>query len=327
MKQNVHSKEAVNKAFQALLAERKAYQSRIITKEETAQAERNKALVTTVAAYTSDSIVKGSAALQLEFTLSTEQLAEKLQKELTKLEELRAAIEVERENLKEADNTKIAADALHILKKEQERRKEEFETEVADKLKTLEEEINSQRQAWEKAESEYKLQVEERQANMEKQRTKELENYKYQLERTYTIDKDDYDKKKKLLVRHLEETETRKEKDWAKRQKRLEELKDEFEKYKTKVDNFEIELEEEVKKAKEKAIKEANRKAKVASELYAKEVEGKEKIAALQISSLEQTIEKQQVRIEKINAELKEALKQVQELSIKALENSAKQKS
>lgn len=326
MKKSIHSKEEVNQAFQKLLAERKQHQGRIITKEETAQVERNKTLVKTVAAYTSDSIVKGSAALQLELTLSTEQLAEKLQKELTKLEELRAAIRVEQENLEEADNTKIAADALHILKKEQEQQRAEFEAEIEDKIKALEETVNAQRQAWEKANDEYQLRVEERKMALEKQRAKELENYKYQLERTYKIDKDDYEKKKKLLLRYLTETEAQKEKDWEKRQKGLEALKDDFDKYKTKVDNFEIELEQEVKKAKEKAIKEANRKAKVASELYAKEIEGKEKIATLQINSLEKTIENQRNRIAELNAELKDALAKVQELSIKALENSAKQK-
>ena len=326
MKKSVHSKEEVNQAFQALLAERKAYQSRIITKEETAQAARKKELVTTVAAFTSDSIVRGSAALQLEFTTTTEQLAERLQKEMTKLEELRAAIQVEKESLKEAEYTKIAADALHILKKEQEKRKIAFEEEVEEKLKALEEEITSQRQAWEKSEAEYQVMVTERKQGLEKERVKELENYKYQLDRTYKVDKDEYEKRKKLLLRRLEETQKMKEKDWTKREKVLESLKDDFTKYKTDVDNFDKKLEEETKKAKDKAIKEASRKAKIEQELFAKEVEGKQKIAGLRIESLQETIENQRERIEQLSVELKAALTQVQTLSLKALENSAKAK-
>ena len=326
MKKSVHSKEEVNQAFQALLAERKVYQSRIITKEETAETARRKELVKTVAAFTSDSIVRGSAALQLEFTTTTEQLAERLQKEMTKLEELRSAIQVEKENLKEAQDTQIAADALHILKKEQEQRKTAFEEEVEEKLKALEEEITSQRQAWEKSEEEYQIMVTERKQDLEKERVKELENYKYQLDRTYKVDKDEYEKRKKLLLRRLEETQKMKEKDWANREKVLESLKDDFTKYKTDVDNFEKKLEEETKKAKDKAIKEANRKAKIEQELFAKEVEGKQKIAGLRIESLQETIENQRERIEQLSLELKAALTQVQTLSIKALENSAKAK-
>ena len=324
MKQTVQSKEAVKKAFEALLREQKALKSRIVTKEEVAKEEANKALVETVGEYTTDSIVKGSAALQLDFTLSTEQLAEKLQQELTKLEELRGALKVEQSNLKIATSVHIAANALHILKQEQTQALEQFEEQKAEKLKQLEDEMTNQRERWTKETEEYNTQIAERKAALEKKRALELENYKYQLDRTYLIDKDDYDNQKKLLLRHLEETQAQKEKDWAKREKTLTDNQEEFNKYKEEVDNFEAKKDEEIKKAKDKAIKEANRKAKVERDLFEKEVEGKQKIAELQIQELERTIEAHQDNINQLNTELKEALAQVQALSIKALENSSK---
>ena len=324
MKQTVQSKEAVKKAFEALLREQKALKSRIVTKEEVAKEEANKALVETVGEYTTDSIVKGSAALQLDFTLSTEQLAEKLQQELTKLEELRGALKVEQSNLKIATSVHIAANALHILKQEQTQALEQFEEQKAEKLKQLEDEMTNQRERWTKETEEYNTQIAERKAALEKKRALELENYKYQLDRTYLIDKDDYDNQKKLLLRHLEETQAQKEKDWAKREKTLTDNQEDFNKYKEEVDNFEAKKDEEIKKAKDKAIKEANRKAKVERDLFEKEVEGKQKIAELQIQELERTIEAHQDNINQLNTELKEALAQVQALSIKALENSSK---
>lgn len=326
MKEIVQSKEAVKKAFEALLREQKALKSRIVTKEETAKVEADKVLVETVGEYTTDSIVKGSAGLQLDFTLSTEQLAEKLQKELTKLEELRGALGVEQHNLKAAIDTKIAADALHILKQEQEQQSTQFEEAKMLQLKTLETEITEKRQGWEKRNAEYTAVVIERKALLEKQRTKELEQFKYQLDRTYLVDKDDYDQQKKLLLRHLEEAQAQKEKDWTKRKKLLTDNQEDFKKYKEEVDNFDTKKDEETKKAKDKAIKEANRKAKVELELLEKDVEGKDKIAALQIGELEKNIEAYQVRITGLSTELKEALAQVQALSIKALENSSKAK-
>ena len=324
MKQTVQSKEAVKKAFEALLREQKALKSRIVTKEEVAKEEANKALVETVGEYTTDSIVKGSAALQLDFTLSTEQLAEKLQQELTKLEELRGALKVEQSNLKIATSVHIAANALHILKQEQTQALEQFEEQKAEKLKQLEDEMTNQRERWTKETEEYNTQIAERKAALEKKRALELENYKYQLDRTYLIDKDDYDNQKKLLLRHLEETQAQKEKDCAKREKTLTDNQEDFNKYREEDDNFEAKKDEENKKAKEKAIKEANRKAKVERDLFEKEVEGKQKIAELQIQELERTIEAHQDNINQLNTELKEALAQVQALSIKALENSSK---
>ena len=118
----------------------------------------------------------------------------------------------------------------------------------------------------------------------------------------------------------MAEQEQQTEKDWANREKELTANQTDFEKYKTKVDGFDQELEEETKKSKDKAIKEASRKAKVEMELYEKEVEGKRKIAELQVSELGDTIERQKERITELNAELKTALEQVKALSLKALE-------
>ena len=258
--------------------------------------------------------------MQLDFSTSVESLAEQLQKELQKLDELRAAIKVENTNLSACNNAKIAADALHILKKEQEQQKLLFEENSNLKLENLEKEIEDTQKKWEKEETEFGIVVEERKTNLEKQRTKELADYKYELERKYKIGEDDYKERKKMLLRELAEKQQKKDKDWANREKVLKTNESDFEKYKTKVDGFDKELEEQTKKSKDKAIKEASRKAKVEMELYEKEVEGKRKIAALQISELGDTIERQKERIIELNVELKTALEQVKALSLKALE-------
>lgn len=320
MSKSIRTKEEITKVFQALLAEQKEAQKFIRTKEEAAEVAKNKALVTTVADYKPDLIVKGAAGLQLDFSTSVEGLAEQLQKELQKLDELRAAIRVESENLKACNNAKIAADALHILKKEQEQQKSLFEEDSNLKLENLEKTIAETKKTWAKETEEFQTIVAERKANLEKRRAKELADYKYDLERTYKIGEDDYKERKKLLLRDLAEKEQQKEKDWAKREKVLADNKTDFDKYKTKVDGFDKELEEETKKAKDKAIKEASRKAKVEMELYEKEIEGKRAIAELQISELGDTIERQREHIIQLNDELKTALEQVKALSLKALE-------
>lgn len=320
MNKTIRTKEEITQTFQALLKAQKAAQKSITTKEAAAELAKNKALVTTVAAYKPDLIVKGAAGLQLDFSTSVETLAEQLQKELQKLDELQAAIKVESANLSACNSAKIAADALHILKKEQEQQKLLFEENSNLQLENLEKEIAETQKQWEKEETEFATAVEERKAKLEKQRTKELADYKYELERKYKIGEDDYKERKKLLLRDLDEQQQKKEKDWANREKELTANQTDFEKYKTKVDGFDKELEEETKKSKDKAIKEASRKAKVEMELYEKEVEGKRKIAELQVSELGDTIERQKERITELNAELKTALEQVKALSLKALE-------
>jgi len=320
MSKSIRTKEEITQVFQSLLKQQKAAQKFIRTKEQTAELAKNKALVTTVADYKPDLIVKGAAGLQLGFSTSVESLAEQLQKELQKLEELRAAIRVESDNLKACNSAKIAADALHILKQEQEQQKMLFEENSNQKLADLEKKIAETQKMWEKEATEFQTLIQERKVNLEKQRTKKLADYKYELERKYKIGEDEYKERKKLLLRNLVEQEQQKEKDWAKREKILIDNQPDFEKYKTKVDGFEKELDEETKKSKDKAIKEASRKAKVEMELYEKEVEGKRAIAELQISEFNNTIERQKEHITELNAELKTALEQVKALSLKALE-------
>ncbi|MCP4437973.1 MAG: hypothetical protein GY810_03435 [Aureispira sp.] len=323
MQKSLKSKEEVQKAFQVLLEAHQKDKIRIATKEEQAQQEQNKKLVEAVAGYSPQSIVKGLADLQLDLGNTIESLSDRLSGEIQKLDDLRSAIKVQEENLKESVDTKTAANALYILQKEQAQQLEILDKEHLDALKKLEEEAQELRSEWEKEQEEFERDQTEYSEQLEKDRINELEEYKYQLERKYMIEKDNYAKKKKLLLRNLNEEQKEKEKDWANREKILAENQEDFEKYKTKVDNFDQELEEKVKAAREKAIKQASRDSKEAMQLLEKEVEGKRKAAEANIQNMDTTIDRQKLEIEALNAELKEALSQVQSLSLKALESSA----
>lgn len=324
MEKVLKSKEQVLQDFKALVAARKIFLSRITTKEETAREEANKQLAALASQYTTDTIVKGLANLQLSFSGSIEQLSEELQKEFDKLNEIRTAIKVEQAHLNDSANTKIAADVLYILRQEQAAKMKTFGEEKKTKWKTIEDDTKEKRIAWEKERANNKSYQEEYIESLKRSREKELEEYRYSLERKYLVEKDDHDKRKKLLIRELGETQQTKDKNWTAREKVLAENADKFKEYKEKVDNFDTELKEATSKAKDKAMKAASKAAKVKANLFEKDVIGKKRIAELQIESLEGVITEHNTRIEKLSAELKEALAQVQALSIKALENSSK---
>jgi uncharacterized protein involved in exopolysaccharide biosynthesis len=61
--------------------------------------------------------------------------------------------------------------------------------------------------------------------------------------------------------------------------------------------------------------------------LYAKEVEGQKQSYELQLQSLEETIGDREARIQTLSKQLDAALKQVQDLAVKAIEGSANQNS
>jgi hypothetical protein len=322
MLQSLNSKEDVQKAFQELLGIYKKEQQRIITKEEQARLDRNHSLVEETAGFTPQAIIKGIADLQWEVSTTAETLREKMQAELERLDNLRTALTVQQKALKESYQTKIAANALFVLKQEQIQREKALDEKHQEAMQKLREDMQEKRRSWAKEQAEFERNYEERKARMEKERQQELEEYKYQLERKYTKEKDAFEMRKKVLLRKLDDQQRAKEKDWSAREKVLAEHASDFEKYKERVDNFPTELEQKVKDARDKAFRNASRDAKETIELFEKEMEGKKRVAELTIENLEKNIEKQQLEIEQLNAELKAAVSQMQSLSIKALDNT-----
>ncbi|MDX1920982.1 MAG: hypothetical protein SFU25_09650, partial [Candidatus Caenarcaniphilales bacterium] len=315
-------KAQVKQAFKQLLTERKALRSEVRTQEEIAQKAQEQTLVNKAAQFTSDTIVKGLAELQLGLGNSISLLGEQLQAELTKLDELKSSIKVENARLQEILNIQLAADALDILKQEQTAFSQLMNETHTDKLKQLSEEQTQKRAEWVKELQEQELAAQEYTENLRLDREKELADYKYELDRTYKLDTDLFSEKRKLLERELKETETGKRKDWKQREKTLQLNQPKFDEYKAKVDASEQEISEAVKKAREEAIKDASREVKIKAELFEKEVEGSKQVYELQIKSLEETLAQQTSQVEKLQTELKEALAQVQSLSLKAIENT-----
>jgi hypothetical protein len=314
------SKEQVVRAFQALLAERKAAKAKIATKEELALRAQEKELVAKATGYTSDNIVKELANLQLDLGNSLESLTTQLDGELQRLDDLRKSIEIQQAYYKQVLDTQVAADALYILNQEHTAWLTAHEAEKKQIFTDLEEQIARKRADWERENTEFALLQVEMLEAVKTEREKELALYKYELERLYKIEADQYEEKKKLLEREIAETTNQKTKDWQKREKTLETQQDKLAQYKKRVEGYEDELKQATQKAREDAIKETSKEAKNRAELLDKEVEGKKQTYELQIQSLENTIAKNTEQIEKLTTELKEALAQVQSLSLKVVE-------
>lgn len=324
MKSTLKSKDDVQKAFLQLLDARKRNKTQILTKEEQAREAQNQQLVKDVASHTPQNIVKGLADLQLELGVSVDVLAKRLESELKKLDNLRAAIKVQQANLQATLDAKIAANVLYVLKQEQAQRLQQLEEDFSNNTQRLEREIADRRTDWTREQTEFESREAEYKTSLEKTRVKEAEDYTYALARRYKVEQDEYEVRKKMLLRELSETEKDKEAKWAARETVLAANQADLEKFKQKVDNFEQEMQEKANEAREKAIKQTSKECKESMELLEKEVSGKQRVAELQIQNLETLIAQQKADIEKLNIELKEALSQVQQLSLKALEANKK---
>jgi hypothetical protein len=321
------SKEQISKAFQQILTERKKIDSRIATKEEEAEKEKNRQILEVASTYTVDSIVKGLAELQLEFGNIVHGLSEKLTTEAAKLDELDRGISVETQHLQELQQVRVVADALHLLTQEHQENLKTLEQNSANQRETIEKDMAEKRKLWEKEQQEFENNVRERNELLVKERQLKEADYNYELERKRKVETDEYEELKRSQERELQEANREKDKQWTERERILTERQPLFEEYQQKVDAFPTELDEAVKKAREEAIKEIHQDAKVKAELVKKEWESTKQGYEFKIQSLEQTIQKQIEQIEHLSAQLQETMKQAQSLAMKAFESSSASKS
>ncbi|MEH2438030.1 MAG: hypothetical protein V7K25_28035 [Nostoc sp.] len=316
------SKQQLMQAFQQIIIQRKKLESKIATKQEEAEKAKSQEILQTASAYTVDSIVKGLADLQLEFGSILNGLSEKLAQENSKLDELNRAIEIETQRLQELQQIRVVADTLDILSQEHQEKLKTLEQDTISKRETLEKEITIRRKEWQKEQAEYEEKLQAYNDLLAKERQQEQEESQYKLETTRKLNTDSYEAIKRQQQREIQENSQNKDKDWAEREKISGERQPLFADYEQKVTKFPNELEEAVKKAREEAIKETSQKAKVEADLFDKEWEANKQSYEQKIKSLEETIKKQSEQIEGISAQLQTALKQAQDLAMRAFGNS-----
>lgn len=318
------NKDQILKAFQRLLSEQKHVVPQIATKQEAAEREEDQKIVETVSSYTVEHIVKGLADLQLNFSSAVNNLTAKLSVEAPKLDELRRAIRVETQHLDELHNIRVAADALDILIQEHQEKTKAFEEKSQQERQILDREIAETKQVWQKEQKEFDTTLKERQKLLKKEREQHETDYQYDLDRKRKIEADEYTEQKAALERRIAEEDAKKEADWAEREKILAGQQKALEEYRTLVKSFPQELEEATRKAREEAIKTVQEEAKVQAELFEKEVEADKEVYELKITSLEATIKQQAEQIEHLSTRLQSALKQAQDLAVKAVEGPGK---
>lgn len=317
------SKEQLFAAFQQILAQRKNFELKIATRQEEAEKEKNKQTLETASTYTVDNIVKSLADLQLEFGSIVNGLSEKVAKENSKLDELKLSIKVETQHLQELQQIRVVADVLDILNQEHQEKLKAVEQDAISQKKLLEKDITQTRKTWQQEQAEYETILQEQNESLAKQRQQEVEDYQYRLEVTRKIDADVYQATKRNQEREVQEKTQLKQKNWVERENILNEQRPVFEEYQKQITALINELYEAIKKAREEAIRDVNQDAKVKADLFEKEWQAAKQSYELKVQSLEQVINKQTEQIDNLSSQLQAALKQAQDLAMRAFDNSA----
>lgn len=317
------AKEQLKQAFQQIVADKKKSEFKIATRQEIAENEKNQQVLEVASTYTVDSIIKGLADLQLEFGGIVRQLSEKLANENSKLDELKLAIEIETQHLQELQEIRIAADTVHILNQEHQEQLNILEQNNSNQKQLLEKAIIEQRKSWQQEQSDYESMLLQQNELLLRERQRETEDYQYRLELTRKINTDAYDSRKRNLEREVQEVTQIRQKQWTEREKLLTEQQPLFKENLKKIESFNVELEEAIKKAREEAIRDVHQDAKVKADLFEKEWQSTKQNYELKVQDLEGSITKQVEQIHGLENQLQAAMKQSQDLAMRAFENAS----
>jgi hypothetical protein len=274
-----------------------------------------------------ESIIEGLAQLQLNFGGAVSDLSEKLTQEAFKLQEVQSKVALERQQLEALHNLQATDGSLDTLVEEYEQSSKTFNEELRQRREQVEQTITSAKKAWLKEQEEYRRVIKERNETSGKTRQRDEKEYTYDLTLQRKLSDEEYEQEKQRLYQELEEFQKTEEKQWAEREKAIAERETQFSELKTKVEAMPKELEAAIKRAKEEGKGIAYHQAKVKSDLVAKEVEGSKRNYELRIQALQESIQNQDTRIQTLSKQLDAALKQVQDLAVKAIEGSSNQNS
>lgn len=187
----------------------------------------------------------------------------------------------------------------------------------------LDREITETRKVWQQEQEEFATNLNESSELLNQVRQRQEADYLYDTTRSRRIATDDYEATKRQIEREIQETTQAKEQDWAERERILAAQQSSLEQYQQRITAFPSELEEAIKKAREEGIRDAHQDAKVKSDLLEKEWELTRQGYELQIQSLDTKIQQQTEQITEISTQLQTALRQAQELAMRAFDSSS----
>jgi hypothetical protein len=261
---------------------------------------------------TVESVAQRISGLNREVSKALDGLSEQLTGEVSRLVEVREAVELEKRDLARLHQMDVAATALDQLVQDYARRKQE-----------LEEEISAQRNAWEEETRTTDRERKELEEGLKKQRQREIEDYEYKkaLERKKAQDK--YEEELRLLEKKNQEKQEALEKSWQQREAALREREEELARLRQEVEQFPKRLEKEVQRVAAEATKQTEARFEQQTLLLRKDAESEKRLAELRIKTLEETLAQQTAQTVALQKQLDEAKQQVQDIAIKAIEGAS----
>lgn len=274
-----------------------------------------------------DASVEGTIAALLSlrggFGSAVSALSAKLTAEASRLSELRKEVDAQVKQLTDLHEIKVSDSTLESVIQDYQGKSDAFKREVSDKEQAFKSEMEAKTAAWATEKDEHGRAVAERDETRKKGQKRSIEEYDYDLAQRRKAEVDTYDQARKARDRELEDLVQAKEKAWAEREKQIADQEAVYADLKAKFEELPQKLEAAIKKGKGEGVGIASAQSRVKADLLAKEIDGERRVFELKVKSLEAAIKERAHQIESLSTQLSAALKQGQDLAVKAIEGAS----
>ena len=315
------SKSAYDNAMQQLNAAKKS--SKVDVQRKLAPAEVIKVVTKIGDMSNIDGVISALSSIQDSIGRALGQCANQQVVEAEKLAELQTQIGESQQQLKILYDIDFGDETLQTIVDNYEKAMETFTEAFEKQQETFKEIYEKKVKTWNKEQLIHDIETLELREADETEQEREQTEYHYQLRLERNLESDNYAQKHKKLQEELAETKEVKSEEFATREKAVKERETEFSDYKKKHEELPKRLEKATKEAEHVGKAIIERDAKIKMNLLRKQVDNETKANDLKVNSLSSIIAKQEAQIDKLSAQLENALKQAQSLAIKAIEGTA----
>ena len=318
-----NTKQEMLEAYNTLLKQLQEKREAELKPEKKVEEKRTKEVLEVAGAMSSEGVVKGVSNLKLETSKMLTQISDKLEDEVNKLKGIQKACEIKEEELKELYEIEKTASTLAALIEAQNRKRQEFESEMAQRKEELVEEIEKTRAEWKKEEKMHEMETKEKNSAEMKKREREKEEFQYAHKRDQQLLKDSYEDEKARLEREIQLKREQMERELAEREKAIGEREEELGELRKKVSAFPREMETAINKAVKETTERIRKEANNNEQLLDKEFEGNRQVLTTRIASFEKVVKDQSEQITKLSGQLENSYQKVQDIAVKAIEGSS----
>ena len=270
-----------------------------------------------------ETIIRDLNGVRARLGESVGALQQQLLGEATRLQELRSEAEEHTVHLKHLHGIEVDEDTLGTLVRRYQETQRTADEYHAARKHGFESELEGKKVAWRKEQDERGRNVKEADEASLRARKREADEYGYETERRHKADADGLAQTKKTQQAELDLSKEQHDRAWAEREQALARREQEYAELKAKAAAAPKDLEAAIAKAEAEGTGIAKRQAKIAADLQQKTNEGKKRVYELRVHELDSTIAKQNEQINELSKQLATALKQAQDLAIKAIDGAS----